>query len=416
MKSLPEKTNLFRNKNNLNLVSITYIVVTVLISIQLYFRDNVLIDKYYYFVPWNNYLIFKETFIHLINYDDLYSLNRYSRIDYWYWDFKYSPSFSVLMAPFSYLPDWLGMTLWNLLNSCVLLFSIRQLPWLSNNKKALLLILILIEHITATQNCQSNSLIAGLAIFYLSNLQQNRVFLAALALVISIFIKPFTVVLLLLLPLKNFDWKFFGYFSGLFVILLLLPLLFTSINRLEDYYYSWFEMLEHDHSQSLGMSVVGFTKSWFNILVPKNTTVLVGFLMILFPSLYINNYRNQQPLNRQILLFCLCLIWMVIFNHKAESPTFIICLVGIGIWFSIRAKNASSLTLISIVLIFTSLSPTDIFPASIKKSFLIPYNLKVFPCIVAWFIILYEYILYNPKNFFELQKEIMKENKQTAKT
>ena len=399
----------------LNFVTGAYFLVAIAISIQLFFRENAIIDKYYSFVPWNNYLIFKQTFIHLINHDDLYCLNRYSRIDYWYWDYKYSPSFSVLMAPFSYLPDWMGMTLWNLLNSCVLLFSIRQLPWLSNNKKALLLLLILIEHITATQNCQSNSLIAGLAILYFSNLQQNRWLPAALALVISIFIKPFTVVLLMLLPLKNFKWKFFVNFTVLFLLLLLLPLLFTSISRLEYYYFSWFEMLEHDHAQSLGMSVVGFTKSWFNIMLPKNTTVVVGFLMILFPSLYFNNNNNQQPLSRQILLFSLCLIWMVIFNHKAESPTFIICLVGIGIWFSIRAKNARTLILISMVLIFTSLSPTDIFPTSFKKSFLIPYNLKVFPCIAAWFIILYDYIFYNPKNFLEIQNEIIKVNNKIAK-
>jgi hypothetical protein len=292
-----------------------FAVSAIAVSIQLYFRDPVLIDKYYYFVSWNNYLIFKQTFIHLLNNDDLYCLNRYSRIDYWFWDYKYSPSFAVFMAPFAALPDWLGMSLWNLLNTSILLLSIRQIPWINNQMKTGLLLFIFIEHITATQNCQSNSLIAGLCIFYLIYLKKDKMFLAALVLVISIFIKPFTLVLLILVPIKKIPLKFLISFVAVFAIVCLMPLLFVSPVRLVYYYSSWFEILSHDHSVSQGMSIMGFTESWFAINLPKNPTVVAGFLILLILTLF-NNFNNKnQPFEKRILLFILSMIWMVIFNH-----------------------------------------------------------------------------------------------------
>lgn len=376
-----------------------FVASAIAVSIQLYFRGQVLIDKYYYFLSWNNYLIFKQTFIHLLTNDDLYCLNRYSKIDYWFWDYKYSPSFAVFMAPFAALPDWLGMPLWNLLNTGILLLSIRQIPWPNNKIKTGLLLFIFIEHITATQNCQSNSLIAGLCIFYLNYLEKNKMFLAALALVISIFIKPFTLVLLLLVPLKKIPLKFLISFFAVFSIVFLMPLWLVSPVRLAYYYSSWFDILSHDHSVSQGMSIMGFTESWFAIILPKNPTVVAGFLILLILTLF-NNFNNKnQPFEKRILLFILSMIWMVIFNHKAESPTFIICMVAIGIWFTIRKKNTALYLFAAFTLICTSLSVTDIFPAEFKKTLLIPYQIKVLPCILAWFYILYDFIFFTDKNF-----------------
>jgi hypothetical protein len=48
-------------------------------------------------VPYNNYIIFKQSFTHLYNHQDLYGA--YSSE---YWDlYKYTPTFAVLMAPFT---------------------------------------------------------------------------------------------------------------------------------------------------------------------------------------------------------------------------------------------------------------------------------------------------------------------------
>jgi hypothetical protein len=52
-----------------------------------------------------------------------------------------------------------------------------------------------------------------------------------------------------------------------------------------------------------------------------------------------------------------------------------------------------NLTLLFIAFIFTSLSPTDIFPRFIKDQFFLPYLIKVVPCILIWLKIIYEMTL-----------------------
>ena len=78
------------------------------------------------------------------------------------------------------------------------------------------------------------------------------------------------------------------------------------------------------------------------------------------------------------------LIWVIIFNHKAESPTFIIAVAGAGVWFFAQPGIAWKQVLLWMVLIGTSLTPTDLFPSSFKKQVLVPYAVKVIPCIVVW--------------------------------
>ena len=78
------------------------------------------------------------------------------------------------------------------------------------------------------------------------------------------------------------------------------------------------------------------------------------------------------------------LIWVVIFNHMAESPTFIIAMAGASIWFF--SKSASGLDFILFILVFisVSLSPTDIIPQDIRDNYVRPYVLKAVPCILLW--------------------------------
>ena len=75
---------------------------------------------------------------------------------------------------------------------------------------------------------------------------------------------------------------------------------------------------------------------------------------------------------------------MVIFNHKAESPTFVIAMAGVAIWFVMSPKNWANYTLLVLAFVFTSLSPTDIFPKTIRDNIVNPYCLKGVACIAVW--------------------------------
>ena len=90
------------------------------------------------------------------------------------------------------------------------------------------------------------------------------------------------------------------------------------------------------------------------------------------------------------MLLASILIWTVIFNHKAESPTFIIAICGIAIWYFSKQRNWPDTILVITAFIFTSMSVTDIFPPFVRNHYFIPFVIKVAPCIFIWIKIMYE--------------------------
>jgi hypothetical protein len=83
-------------------------------------------------------------------------------------------------------------------------------------------------------------------------------------------------------------------------------------------------------------------------------------------------------------MLALTLIWVVIFNHKAESPTFIIAMAGAAIWYFNSERSTINTVLFILAVIFTSLAPTEIFPREIRVSVFEPYVVKVVPIILIW--------------------------------
>jgi hypothetical protein len=348
------------------------------------------------YTNYNNYVIFKQSFIHLIENKDLYQL--YPKE---HWDlFKYSPTFSLFFGALAIFPDLIGLNLWNILNAITLMLAVYYLPKVNLKQKGLIVLIFLIELMTSMQNEQSNALIAGLIILAFGLLERQHYFIAAFCVVFSVFIKLFGIVgfaLFLFYPQK---WKLILYTTVWIVILFLLPLLVVDFQQLKLLYLSWGNMLEADHSGSYGFSVMGWLQSWFGFAANKLSVVAAGVILFLLPLMRFDLYKKYLF---RILTLSSVLLWIVIFNHKAESPTFVIAMAGVSIWFIIGDKNLLNSILFFSALLFTSLSPTDIFPRFLREEFVIPYSLKVVPCILIWLVILYKMIVMK-NEINELQK------------
>ena len=141
------------------------------------------IGKKEYVEKYNNYNIFKQSFNHLTNNQDLYVHypNEYHDL------YKYSPSFAVLMSLFSILPDILGLTLWNILNVLLLFLAIKFLPIKENKYKAYILWFALIELLTSIQSEQSNGIIVGLIILAFVFMEKKNVLIASLFIVLTVY-------------------------------------------------------------------------------------------------------------------------------------------------------------------------------------------------------------------------------------
>jgi hypothetical protein len=335
---------------------------------------------------YNNYLIFKTSFSHLVEYKDLYIEHLNDHIDY----FKYSPSFAALMMPFAYVPDWIGLPCWNILNALVLASALLNLPFIDNRVKAPMLALAIIETLTSLQNAQSNALIAGLIIWTFICLERKQIAWAALLVALSIYIKIFGILGFILFLFYPNKWKAAAWSILWMVLIGILPLAFISSQQLVYLYKSWGNLLSWDVNASVGLSVQGWLITWFGLDVPKNLVLGIGAIALLLPLLNIKQWKS--PIFRLLYLSAI-LIWMVIFNHKAESPTFVIAFSGVLIWAFSQKLNAFHKTLLILCFVLCSLSPTDLFPIYLKQHLVIPFVLKAVPVIAIFVIIIHQILM-----------------------
>ena len=366
-------------------------IIVLIVSLQSYlFEPKTFEPGGIAYTRYNNFVIFKQSYFHLIENKDLYQLFPED-----HWDlYKYSPAFALLMFPFAKMPDAAGLFFWNLLNVLILFWALWRLPGATPKTRLWMLGLVLVELITSIQNSQSNGLVAGLLIFAFVFLEEKKTALAALFIVLTVFIKLFGLVALLLFLLYPEKIKALLYAIGWILLFTLLPLLVVSTSQLALLYQSWLTLLQNDHSASIGLSVGGWLYSWFSIPY-SNVIVAVGGILLCIPLL---KYKYFKELTFRLFFLASILIWVVIFNHKAESPTFVIAVSGIAIWFFSQPVKPINVVLLVSMVIFTILSPTDMFPRSIQRDFVAPYVLKAVPCILIWLKIMFDLIFYKPEN------------------
>jgi hypothetical protein len=334
---------------------------------------------------YNNYLIFKYSFFHLLDGTNLYTIYPDRHWDF----FKYSPTFALLMGTMAYLPDVIGLSIWNVLNAITVFFAIRMLPF-KTKVQCLLLWFAAMELLTSLQNTQSNGLMCGLMIAAYGSMQRGKPLWATLWLVLSVYIKVYGAIgfcLFLFYPGKP---RFILFAAMWMLIFAVLPLMVTPASVLIWQYQNWGELMIADAAAATGMSVAGWLRTWFGIDNVKSIVSIAGLLLFLIQFIRLDLYRNERY---KLLMLASMLIWVVIFNHKAESPTFIISIAGVGIWYYASAKTTWRTTVFALAFVFTSLATTDIFPPFVRNHFIYPYTIKAVPCIIAWFVVLAEIVL-----------------------
>jgi hypothetical protein len=388
--------------SNYKIITIIFLLLAIAASIQAVLLDSKTFkDGGSKYTQYNNYKIFEYSFYHLKDGKDLY-LNYLSE----HYDlFKYTPTFAMFFGFFTLFPDWLGLSLWNMLNAIVFVLSIYYLPKLNDYQKGLILVICLIEMITSLQNSQSNVLIAGLIILAFGLLEKDRYLWASFMIVSAVFIKLFGLVAFSLFLFYPKKWKLAVYTAFWTLILFLLPLLYIGIDQYKFLLKSYLQMLTSDHTASYGYSAMGWLHAWFGIEMNKNFIVAIGVVLFMLPFLRFKQFSNYTF---RLLALCSVLIWVVIFNHKAESPTFILAMAGVSIWFVISKKNYLNVMLFTLAFILTSLSPTDIFPTYLHEEYVRPFMLKVFPIILIWLKITYDMLVLKDDKITDglLSKEI----------
>jgi len=379
------KNFFFRNQHWL--LPLLFLLVVVYATLRNYFLPVSYMDGVQCGVTqYNNYIIFKNSFFHLLDHLNLYS--SYSKEQYDL--FKYTPSFALFFGLFALLPNALGLFLWNLLNVGLPILGFSQLLGLNNKTKPVLLLLLIPEMLTSILNSQSNGLILGLMLLALAAIQRENTLKAVVLICITGFIKIFGIALFAVFLLYPNQLK--KAILQAFVVMLILfglPLIVTSFDTLIQQYFNYFDLLKNDGNTFVKYSVMAWLNTWFHLNIGKNIILMVGLVIQLIPLFFQSDYLRK---NRIIYGFS-WMIWVVIFNHMAESATFIIAVGAIMAYLAMKDKlSIFHFIALFLLFFFTELGPSDLYPKYLRIWIVDTAQLKVFPCIVFWVLMLFEMI------------------------
>jgi hypothetical protein len=278
--------------------------------------------------------IFRASFWHLLRDQNLYA--RYGRHDL----FKYSPSAALLFAPIA-LPSFaVGLLLWNALNASVLVFAINRI---SKSRDAVLMLLLVIpELFVCLQASQCNALIAALIVLAFVALEKGQQVRGYLAIAAGVAIKLFPIAALSLAIFYSRRLRAALLFAMWAAILFLLPLVVTSPTMLMAQ-YGWWHQIEGSDALLRGASVMRMLQQTLGVDWPNWPVQLAGTVVLLLPLLQRDRWADERF--RRAFLASL-LVFVVIFNHQAERPSFIIAATGVAIWFADSSRDRYRLLMV----------------------------------------------------------------------
>lgn len=380
--------NLSFFNNRLIIISLWLIIALLSVLVKLDINDI------------NNYKIFKNVFYHTIN-----KLPLYKEYPLEYFDHNhYGPIFSIVIAPFAMLPDYIGIPLWSLFNAGILAWAITQLPLKSSQINAILWI-CLHELLTTLLGLQFNPLMTAIILLSFVYIEKAKDFWSAFFIVLGVFVKLYGIVGLAFFFFSKNKFKFILSLTFWSIVLFCLPMLLSSPEYIIQTYKEWFERLVEKNNENAGLnsyqdiSLMGIVRRFFQDSSISNLPFLIGGI-ILFGLQYLR-IKEYKEVSYRLMLLASVLIFTVIFSSGSESPTYIIAFVGVAIWFVIQPKPISNFYILLFIfaLILTSLSPSDLIPKYLKDNFIRPYALKALPCVLIWFTIFYEMLRNKFKNY-----------------
>jgi hypothetical protein len=231
------------------------------------------------------------------------------------------------------------------------------------------------------QNVQSNALVAGLMIITFAELERRHELRAAVAVLCATCIKIFPIVAAAFGLFRPWRLSRFALWCAIVAMLLIgAPLLVITPAQLAAEYRSWLA-LNSAVSIQRNYSVMAQPEIWFGRGWPNWPFQLAGVLILLLPLVQVAHWGNQrfrQLFLASVLMFC------VLFNHKAESPSFVIAVAGVAIWFATARQGRVAWIVLGIVIVGTVLSASDAMPELLQQRLFMPYKLKTLPILLVW--------------------------------
>jgi len=337
----------------------------------------------------NNFLVFRGVFWHLWQ-----QLSLYVPYPAEYFDVNYyGPVFSLVIAPFAVVPEWLGLVLWCVGLSLFLYVAVRRSS-LTNYQQLFVLWFCAHELLTALYMQQFNIAIAAIIVLAFFLIEKERDAEAAFFIVLGTMVKLYGIVGLAFFFFSKHKLRLVLSLIGWAALLFVAPMLVSSPEYVVGQYQEWFASLigkngENQESIAQNISLIGMSHRVSGLSFSDLWIILPGILLFALPYLRFSQYKHtafRQTLLASVLMF------VVLFSTGSESSGYIIPFVGIVIWYTAAPwqRTKWDIALLVFAFVLSSLSPSDLFPAYLRKEWVQPYALKALPVTLIWLKLCYE--------------------------
>lgn len=338
----------------------------------------------------NNYIIFKNVFFHVIH-----QLPLYTPYPAEYHDVNlYGPVFSLVIAPFAGLDTNLGALLWALSGAAVLFFAIRQLP-LTRLQQNIILLLCTQELMGASGWFQLNQFIGAFIILTFTNTIKGKELWATFFIVLGTLTKFYGIVGLAFFFFSPNPKRFIGGLLLWGAVMFVLPMAISSPQYIINCYFEWYAALVHKNALNEGTAAIfqdisagGFVKRVFHLPGLSNMLFLIP-AVVLFALQY-TRLKDRYNSRYRLYILCSALMFPVLFSTSSESPTYIIAIPAICIWYVMQPITRWNNIFIFFAILLVSFSHSDVVTPWVRKNLAVPYALKALPCLVLWLMIAYD--------------------------
>lgn len=349
---------------------------------------------------FNNYLIFENTFRNLLHQQSFYAAYPEFHED----SNHYGPVFSLIVAPFASLPNWLGLLFWNLFN-CVFLFKAIQTLPMSYRDRITFGLIALPCLIESMLNQQFNAAAGALIILNYTQLNKAKGFFSSMFMVLGIFVKLYGIIGFAFFFFVKDKPKYILFSIFWAIVLFLLPMFVSSPLFVYESYQEWLGALVEKNSinvtgAGIDMSIMGFFRALFHASYLSNgICISIGSILFMLPFINFGAYKKRRF---QLLILASALLFPILFSTGAEDCTFIISIAGVGIWYVLEKNKKLKNILLPILLVTACDFPMLLFPV-FAKSHPILLSMLSFPYFLVWIRILYKAFRY--KKIFAREHE-----------
>ncbi|HHB77721.1 MAG TPA: DUF2029 domain-containing protein [Saprospiraceae bacterium] len=301
--------------------------------------------------------------------------------------FVYNPTFALLFLPYAYLPTPIGILAWVMTLMMAFYYGLRLLP-IQRDKMVFVYFFSLISLVTALQNLDTAPMVAACIFAAFVYAERKDYFRATFFPNVGFFVKGYVAIGACFLMMRKFKRRVFPYVFFWFSLFLLLPLVRYTPNELYQLYQDWGTSYANDRISQVGVSFMGILRHLFHLPVHVlHVQILAGILLIL--TMVVMSLRKKYAKEKFHFLSYI-LIFVVIFNHLANTSTYIIAVPGVAIWYLVSERTWIDKFLLGMTFLLTILSPTDLFPLFIRNRFIYPYSLQALGPILVFILLQYE--------------------------